>query len=340
MLNIKNSLYWDRLNIDGYKCLAEPLFYRQVFPFWKLYGRSFLMEISLSDLTIREIELFVLASKTQSLREVSRQSGLLPGHVSKIMKRLEVKMNQKLFIRSAQGVSLTPEGLELLEIARKVSELAQGFSPSRNNEKNREKLSTIGSISFITTNVLAPRIAIWKKSIRNTRFRLIEFTHNDLVAQGLKGAFELAVHIEKLEWTQSWESYSLGKLKWKLYGRAGHPLGQHCSERQVSHYPFVVPSGWSPSGYYTGEDFCPLSPGQREKGDEASTAETALRLCVQSDQVTYVPEVLAESFNREKSVSEISVKGWPQVKKEIFLSVKTDVVSKRLVEFILRELHL
>ena len=34
-----------------------------------------------------------------------------------------------------------------------------------------------------------PRVAEWRAKRRNTRFRLLEFTHNELVSHGLRGAF-------------------------------------------------------------------------------------------------------------------------------------------------------
>lgn len=297
------------------------------------------MRISLSDLTIRELEIFVLASRTGSLREVARQSGLLPAHVSKIMKRLEEKLDQPLMRRSATGVILTPEGLAFLDVASRISEMSQGIGAATVDTKvANERLWTIGSISFITTYLLAPAIDGWRKSVPASRFRLIEFTHNDLVAHGLKGAFELAVHIGRLEWTHVWETFQLGKLQWKLYGRRDHPLGDECTEKDVLRFPFIVPTDWSVNGYAIGDDHCPVAVRRRKRGDEAATAETALELCRHSDQLTFVPSLLVQGGRGFREMREIAVDGWPTVEKELFLTVKSDVVPKKLVDVLVRSI--
>jgi DNA-binding transcriptional LysR family regulator len=293
---------------------------------------------SLSDLTLRELELFVIAARSRSLRETARQSGLLPAHVSKLMQRLEEKMGQTLFRRSSAGILPTPEGLSLLGPAAEICEISETLAGNTRKPAVKESLWTLGSISFLTTYLLAPHVESWRRNSRNARFRLIEFTHNDLVAHGLKGAFDLAVHIEKLEWTKAWETFSLGGLRWKLYARQNHPLPESCSEGEVSEYSFIVPTDWSENGYTIGSDFCPLTVRQRRKGDEVATAETALELCRFSDQLTFVPEILAKNWGRMDQMKEIRVVNWPVVEKQIYLSVRSDRVSRRLVDLIVRSI--
>jgi DNA-binding transcriptional LysR family regulator len=104
-------------------------------------------------------------------------------------------------------------------------------------------------------------------------------------------------------------------------------------------YPFVVPTDWSTNGYTIGEDFCPLSVRRRKKGDEAATAETALELCRHSDQLTFIPEILARSWCNLDKMREIRVADWPPVEKEIFLTVKADRVPRQLVDVILKSIR-
>jgi DNA-binding transcriptional LysR family regulator len=285
------------------------------------------------DLTLKELELFVLASRTQSFREVARQSGMLPAHVSKVMKKIEEKVDTQLFKRSVSGIILTPDALVLLETAEQICEMAKDLGASgKAVSVDKNPLWTIGSISFLTTFLLSPTIGKIRKALKKKpRFRLIEFTHNDLVAHGLKGAFELAIHIESLEWTQVWQSIHVGNIRWKLYGRADHPLGETCEESEALKYPFIVPTDWNDRGYTVGEDHCPISVRRRIKGDECATAETALELCKTSDQLCFIPEIMAKEWCKLKKMTEITVKSWPAVDKEIYLSVKTDVVPQWLL---------
>ena len=294
----------------------------------------------ISDVSFRDLQVFVMAARTHSIREVARQLELLPAHTSKIIQGLEKKLDVQLFRRSVSGIIPTPEGLAVLEVAERICELSAEMGPEspRPNQAS-EKLWTFGSIGFLATYLLAPSVcAIQASSKKSLRFRLVEFTHNDLVAHGLKGAFELGLHIEELEWTHVWESYKVGYLRWNMYGRIDHPLENGCVESEVAKFPFIVPTDWGTHGYSIGEDFCPLSVRRRRKGNEAATAETALEICAQSHQLTFVPEVLAQKWCLSGQMKEIKVKDWPLQSKEIFLSVRSDLVPRSLVESLLRYL--
>ncbi len=294
----------------------------------------------LSDISLRDLEVFIMAARSQSLREVARQLNLLPAHTSKIIKGLEHKLDIQLFKRSVNGIILTPEAMSILPTVEKICEMVFELSPGPNRQVSSiEKLWTLGSIGFLSTYLVSPVVSqISEVAKKPVRFRLIEFTHNDLVAHGLKGAFDLAVHIQKLEWTHIWQSYSIGTLKWKLYGSYNHSLAKTSTESQVSAYPFIVPTDWSLNSYTIGEDFCPLSVRRRKKGNEAATAETALEICRHSDQLTFVPEILAQNWCQNKQMKEIKVSDWPVSEKEIFLSVKSDVVSQQLVDIVMNGL--
>ncbi len=301
------------------------------------------MQSRVSELTIKELELFILASRTNSFREVARQWNILPAQVSKIIKKIEQKVGTQLFKRSVSGVVMTPEAVDILDAAEQICEISEGLKIEEHGDiYGKDPICTIGSISFLTTYLLAPAISEMRSSAKKkSRFRLIEFTHNDLVAHGLKGAFEMALHIEKLEWTNTWESVLLGKIPWKLYGRVGHPLGLACTEADVLKFPFVVPVDWSSYGYVVGEDHCPVSARRRIRGDEAATAETALELCRHSSQLTFIPEVLAKGWGHTNNMlTEIKVKSWPQVSNEIYLSVKSDIIKKNLMDSVVKNIKL
>jgi DNA-binding transcriptional LysR family regulator len=239
----------------------------------------------------------------------------------------------QLFKRTSSGIILTPDAMEVLEKIEQICEISEGIkSIGKNISQDQVPLWTIGSISFLITYLLAPTVDILRKSTsKKMRLRLIEFTHNDLVAHGLKGAFDIAIHIEKLEWTHAWHSVLLGELSWKLYGRVDHPLGKNCEERDILKFPFIVPTEWSAHRYTMGDDHCPVPVRLRPKGDEAATAGTALELCRNSDQLTFIPEILARGWHARDELTEIKVKEWRPIKNEIYLSVKADVIPRWLM---------
>ena len=293
------------------------------------------MEDLLPNVSLMELDLFLRVSKLKSLREAARQLDLTPGAVSKILKRLEEKMGISLFHRSTSGIVLTSDGNELIQVAESLGRMMGQVSPRfAGKHSTKEKVWGIGSISFISTKVISQCVHVLSKQRAHTRFRIVEFTHNELVSHGLNGAFEIAIHIGPLEWTRVWSSHEVGKIRWGLFARANHPLCalESVSESDAIQYPFTMPTGWSPQGFTRGEDFCPVPWGVRFPGHEAVTAETSLELVSSSEQLTFVPAIIAKRSVDAGLIEEIEVEEWPVVERKIYLSVRDDMISKPFLQ--------
>ncbi len=286
-------------------------------------------------ISLTELDLFLRVGKLKSVRECARQEHMTPGALSKIMKRLEKKLGATLFRRSVAGVLLTTEGNELIQVAESMLRMTLQISPQFSKQHGfKEKVWSIGSISFLSSRLTSGCVHALAQLRPNTRFRIVEFTHNELVSHGLNGAFEIAIHIEPLDWTRVWSSREVGKLRWCLYGRANHPLTKlsTVSEADVVRYPFTMPVGWTLQGFARGEDHCPVPWGIRFPGHEAVTAETSLEIVQSSQQLTFVPAILGQKAVDANLVREIRVKDWPVVEKKIYLSVRDDLISKPFLQ--------
>ncbi len=290
----------------------------------------------MQDLTLFELNLFVRACKTRSLREVARQMNLQPAHVSKALKRLEGRLGRRLFKRSVSGIVVTPEGSELLATAEQMLELGERLLGGSGAPIREEEIWSLGSISFLASRLVGPTLGALAEKRKNARFRVVEFTHNELVAHGLNGAFEMAIHIEPLLWTKNWTSIKIGSLRWGLFARAGHPLNRERETiERISRYPFIVPTDWTlQGGFSIGDDHCPLTWRERRKGHEASTAETAIEIVQRSDNLTFVPTVAARNLVLDGRLRELRVPEWESIEKAIYLSVRSDLVPRPLQKLV------
>ena len=285
---------------------------------------------------LADLDLFFRAAKLKSLRECARQLDMTPGAVSKAIKRLEQKVGKSLLRRSVSGILLTSEGNELMEIAEKVLRLTAPMAPASSRKNSAAKVWGIGSLSFFSSRLLPPLLEPICESRPRTRFRLVEFGNDNLVAQGLNGAFEMAVHIGALEWTRVWSSYEIGSMRWALFATKDHPLHKikSVTSLDVVKYPFVMPTGWSSQGFIRGEDHCPIPWGVRNSGHEATTGETALEIIASSQHLAFVPVILAQRPLKFGLISEIDVEDWPRVEKKIYLSVRDDLVPSSLLQVV------
>lgn len=295
------------------------------------------MKALMPNIGLSDLDLFLRVAKLRSLRECARQLGMTPGAVSKAIRRLEEKLGKNLLRRSASGIRLTVEGHELMTVAEKVLVLTAALGPEAGRRPRAEKVWSIGSLSFLSSRLLPPLLdsVVEARGGRSRpRFRLVEFGQNQLVAQGLNGAFELAVHIGPLEWTRVWSTHEIGPMRWKLYANARHPLTRlkKVQSADVVEHPFVMPTGWSPQGFVRGEDHCPVPWGARFAGHEATTAETALEIVAATSQLAFVPEILAQRGVDHGLLREVPVEDWPAVERKIYLSVRDDLVSSALLK--------
>lgn len=303
---------------------------------WKHVVLS-LQEVSVNEnknITFFELEVFLELSIRRSQRGVSRSLGLTPSHVSKILNRLESKLEKELFKSSQSGIILTRNGLTFVDYAKKMITTMAEFQNKQNHlgEVVHEKpVVTIATASFLSRYIVAPQMLLIQKLLKDYRIRLVEMSPDVLVESALKGAFDIALNVGKLEWTKSWSSKKIGNLSWGLYAGSKHPLAiadnTHLGAEEIRHQPFIVPTYWNLNEYAIGNDLYPISWQKRVKGHEASTAETAIHLVANSDHLGFVPRVVASSLLEEGRVSELQIAETKEVQRPIYLNVNIDNIK-------------
>lgn len=294
------------------------------------------MSSLLADISFEELEIFSLLYREKSVREVARRRHQSPSHISKHLKSLELKLRSSLFVRTQQNLMPTIEAAKFAETAKRLIDLLQvGVEDIHNLEANAAReIISIGTISFLASHLAPAIIPRFAKAAPKADLRIVEFTHNKLVSHGIEGAFGCALHIGPLDWPKSWETKSLGHLRWSLFASTRSNLEPIVSLQQALMLKFVVPIDWKGGDYVVGSDFCPLNVHERLKGHEVFTADTAIEVVTLSDQVTYVPDIIAANAVSLGKIRRIEVDGWPVTKQEIFLSVHRDSITKRQFELL------
>lgn len=287
----------------------------------------------MADISLSELDLFLTICKLQSIKRACQDLHLNPSNVSKMLQKLETKAGARLMVRSRLGISLTPEGILFLKTAEQILELAPELNVQRRVQDSYQGASEVigvGSLSFICTRLVSPCLGDWHQSRPQVRFRIVEFTHNKLSEWAGKEAFAVALHIEPLNWPKKWTSEKLGEFRWGLYGRLGHPLGSICTADQALRYPFVIPTGWSEKQgeFEMGQDQCPVPLTKRIHGSEATTAENALEIVQSTHHLCFVPEVATSHLIKAGKIKEISVQGWPEVRKSLYITVNGERIKR------------
>jgi DNA-binding transcriptional LysR family regulator len=179
---------------------------------------------------------------------------------------------------------------------------------------------------------LSPR---WKE----TSFRFLDLPPDQLVATGLRGAFEIAVHFGKIDWPGTWVSEKAGRSEWLLCARAGHRLPARAPLESVLRHPFVVPTYWTAEGLVEGDDQFPLPFSRRLTGFETATADGAVPILLQTDHVAFLPALLVRPFLDRGELKVLSPPDLRRVDREIWVSVRSDSVPAPFFRELLLEMR-
>jgi DNA-binding transcriptional LysR family regulator len=277
------------------------------------------------DIRLKDIELLIELFHIKSVRELARKCGTSPGQMSKLIKSLELKLGFRLLNRSSYGVEPTAEAKNILGLLEQMHELHFQIAGHRRKE-SKENLLSFSSTSFLSTHLLPSVFSSFTKKSPEARFRLVDLPPNQFTSVGLRGGFQLCVHLNELDWPKTWTSIEVGTITWDLYCRAHHPVLK--DQGDVLDYPFVYPVYWSDEGVQFGNDNCPINIRKRRRGHETSTALAAAELVRLTDNLGYLPNLLTKTLLERGQLCRISVKSWKGKTQTVYLTVKNDFVKQ------------
>lgn len=276
--------------------------------------------MGIEDIKLREVELLLSLLKLKSVRELGRQENMQPGQVSKWISALERKIGATLIDRSPTGIRPTARALELLPLFEKMHSLQEKLSGE--TTKNDSSIYSFASSSFFSTHLVP---LILKGMKEDCKVKLIDLAPTNFINAALRGAFEYCLHSQKLDWPQTWTTREVGTLKWNVYARKKHPVLKTPAMKEVIKYPFIIPIYWTPEGTHYGDDQCPIPLSKRIKGHETATAASAAEIVKVTDQLAFLPEVVAK---RAEFSLEVVKMNWKQIEKPVYLSVKNSTVKQ------------
>lgn len=291
----------------------------------------------IGQISLFELELLSELGSHPSLRSLGRQKHLEPPHLSKILSRLESKLQVNLLKRSPKGILLTPEGLRLVKVAREMIPLREALLDRGKTELEApQELITVGAPRFVASHLVSPTLEGLRLRNASLRFRLLDMAPDEVEAAALKSACEVVVTIGEPSLTKSWDVTKVGSLSWGLYASRRHPLSTNAREKEVGRYPFLVPTYWKRDGFEKGEDGCPLGWPHRIAGDETSSVLTAVEVLRNSpDQLLFAPRVVVKAQLGTGDFKEIRVVEWARVDRPVYVAVRSDLVAQNFLKRLL-----
>ncbi len=141
---------------------------------------------------IKKYELFVNVAETGNFTRSAEQCGYTQSGVSHLLKSLENEIGFPLFVRSKQGVALTPNGEMLLPLARTLlsdhARIEQAISDINRCETGQIK---IGAFTSIAVSWLPQIIRQFEKDYPNINIKIKEGGTDELCSLIENGSIDL-----------------------------------------------------------------------------------------------------------------------------------------------------
>ncbi|MGA3827464.1 LysR family transcriptional regulator [Pseudomonas chlororaphis] len=165
-------------------------------------------------MNLKFLETFVWVARLKSFRLTADKLFTTQASISSRIAVLEGELGVKLFLRDSRGVTLTPEGLKVLDYAEQMMDTMQALKQSIETRSSKVGRIRIGVMDTVIHTWLSPLVARMMDSYPQVEIELVADTSLNLCDQLQKGFLDLVLQTDLLR-QESIRSLEL----------ASHPMG-------------------------------------------------------------------------------------------------------------------
>lgn len=199
--------------------------------------------LELMRFTLKQIEYFVAAAETGSITLASERLSISQPSISSAISNLEAEFDIQLFIRHhAQGLSLTPQGQQLLRRARSLLQQADALAAVATELSTRVGgVLSIGCLATLYPLLLPELLQVFKARYGGVTLQLVGGDQASLIDQLRIGRLSLLLSYD-MSLPPDVEFTPLVTLPPFAFVAASHPFARlnSVSLRQLSREPFLL----------------------------------------------------------------------------------------------------
>jgi DNA-binding transcriptional LysR family regulator len=198
-------------------------------------------------MNLKFLETFVWVARLKSFRLTADKLFTTQASISSRIAVLEGELGVKLFLRDSRGVSLTPEGLKVLDYAEQMMDTMQALKQSIETRSSKVGRIRIGVMDTVIHTWLSPLVARMMDSYPQVEIELVADTSLNLCDQLQKGFLDLVLQTDLLR-QESIRSLELAShpMGWivashSIYNREYANLGELARERIITYSKNSLP---------------------------------------------------------------------------------------------------
>ncbi|KAF1033692.1 MAG: Hydrogen peroxide-inducible genes activator [Pseudomonas sp.] len=165
-------------------------------------------------MNLKFLETFVWVARLKSFRLTADKLFTTQASISSRIAVLEGELGVKLFLRDSRGVSLTPEGIKVLDYAEQMMATMQGLKQSLESTSTKVGRIRLGVMDTVIHTWLSPLVTELMQRFPRVEIELVADTALNLIDQLQKGFLDLILQTDLLR-QESLRSLEL----------ASHPVG-------------------------------------------------------------------------------------------------------------------
>lgn len=195
------------------------------------------------NITLRQLRYFIAVAESNSVAAAARMVNIAQSAMTKSIHELEDELNAQLFLRTAKGMILTPEGHRFLTGAQKIlGSVADAANLVKDSNKQLEGELSIGVSPVVAGYYLSGLVARFRQSCPKVHLRLIEEQPEFLEHLLINGELDVAVMLASmLSDRQALWSESLIRSPSQVWMASNHPLTQRedCTLAEIAENPVL-----------------------------------------------------------------------------------------------------
>lgn len=201
-------------------------------------------------LTLRQIEAFVRIVEFGTFERAALRLATTQSAISKRVRELELSLGVRVFDRAQRGARLTPQGEEVLDLARQILALQSRMLGLREADQPARRIrigvTELTAITWLPRLVAALRAA-WPAAVVEPEIE----TGRTLQARLVEGAIDLAVIPQAMPEADT-VAVRLGRVAHVWMARPGLTPRGRMTLRELADHPILAQAGRSGAGVFFG----------------------------------------------------------------------------------------
>lgn len=241
---------------------------------------------------------------------------------------MEQKTGEKFVFRSAHGYEPTEAAFQIAKSLETIVLKLSNFELESNSEENENAtIYSFCSRAFMNFCFAPTIVESFSNLESQIGFRFLDASPRKKEEWSRLGLLDIILSIGELNLSKEWSQEAIGEIKWALFTRLNHPLGQVATVAKLQKYPIILHSHIEGSRILDGLSIGVKKIVPKIFGAYTETNLAALQIAAKTNQICFVPEVIVKSLGLNYQVQKLVVSDFSDSQPPLLLYAHKDRVK-------------